>query len=121
MDTPYDETSVLFTYLWNNYPSLFTDSERVVMKAMIGEAKASVTTKPILAARIRKMFGSIQAPAVSTELTEGEAEFKLRVCKRIVAAYKADAMINRCPQCFRIARTPRAKQCLWCGHAWHID
>jgi hypothetical protein len=26
---------------------------------------------------------------------------------------------KRCPKCDRIARTPEAKQCLWCGHNWH--
>ncbi len=27
--------------------------------------------------------------------------------------------VNRCSQCSRIVRTPKAKQCLWCGHDWH--
>jgi rRNA maturation endonuclease Nob1 len=28
-------------------------------------------------------------------------------------------VINRCPACKRIVRTPRAQHCLWCGHDWH--
>lgn len=27
--------------------------------------------------------------------------------------------INRCPRCTRIARTPRAQYCRWCGFDWH--
>jgi hypothetical protein len=26
---------------------------------------------------------------------------------------------NRCDKCHRLARTPVARQCLWCGHDWH--
>lgn len=27
--------------------------------------------------------------------------------------------INRCPACNRVARTPVARQCMWCKHDWH--
>lgn len=27
--------------------------------------------------------------------------------------------VLRCPSCDRILRTPKARQCLWCGHDWH--
>lgn len=27
-------------------------------------------------------------------------------------------IINRCPNCERLARTPKAKQCRHCGHKW---
>ncbi|TWU51515.1 hypothetical protein [Rubripirellula reticaptiva] len=27
--------------------------------------------------------------------------------------------LNRCPECFGLARTPRAQQCPWCLHRWN--
>lgn len=45
-----------------------------------------------------------------------EAEISQRVWSEINSGA---IRINRCPECSRIVRTPRAKQCLWCGHDWH--
>ena len=28
-------------------------------------------------------------------------------------------VVNRCPECSRIVKTPLARQCLWCGYDWH--
>ena len=27
-------------------------------------------------------------------------------------------IVNRCPKCDKIARTPKARQCRFCGHKW---
>jgi hypothetical protein len=48
------------------------------------------------------------------------AAFQARVTQRIRAAFLSNELRpNRCPSCRRIVRTPKAQQCLWCGHDWH--
>jgi hypothetical protein len=56
---------------------------------------------------------------------EREAFYKERrlsarfsVCRRIAETYPTEVFANRCPNCGRLPRTPRAKQCFWCGHNW---
>ncbi len=119
MNALYEEPHVLATYLWHNYAFLFDGTDRMVMKALIGEAKASGAESPALAQRIREVFGSRNAASVSARLADGEVEFQRRACERLLAAHPTEVMINRCPKCSRIVRTPKAHQCLWCGHAWH--
>ena len=41
------------------------------------------------------------------------------ICARIAENHRAEVFANSCPRCGRLPRTPRAKQCFWCGHDWH--
>ncbi len=47
----------------------------------------------------------------------GENEFKKYLCERLIAQHQNE-IINNCPQCNKLARTPHAKQCRFCGHTW---
>ena len=31
------------------------------------------------------------------------------------------SLVNRCPSCGKVARTPKARQCQWCFFDWHED
>jgi hypothetical protein len=42
-----------------------------------------------------------------------EVEIASRLLKR-----SGELIINNCPECGRLARTPGAKQCKYCGHNW---
>lgn len=50
-------------------------------------------------------------------LDNGIDEFRKTVAERI------DKMntikYNTCPECNKLTRTPKAKQCRFCGHDWH--
>ncbi len=116
----YDEAKVLARYLWNNYAYLFSPEDRDAMKFFIGQQKALGTENSQLAARIREVFGSgVRGDAVAKLLSEGEDEFRRRACEELLTTRPDQVVVNRCPNCSRIARTPRSQQCLWCGHDWH--
>ena len=115
----YDEQRVLAQYLWHNYANLFPSEHREVMKALIGDAKASVARDSLLVNRIRMIFGSTAAGKVAEQLSDGESAFQKRACEQLLTNHPSEIAINRCPRCTRIVRTPEAKQCLWCGHDWH--
>jgi hypothetical protein len=119
LDVSYDEPQVLAAYLWRNYATLFEPSDRIVMKALIGEAKASLVDSPTYAERLRELFGTIRTAAVAAQLADGESEFQRRACAKLLASHAKEVIVNCCPSCSRIVRTPRARQCLWCGHDWH--
>ena len=51
---------------------------------------------------------------------ESFLRFRDQVRHRIKSAFsRGELLPNRCPDCNRIAETPKAKQCLWCGSDWH--
>ncbi len=50
-------------------------------------------------------------------LKDGIDEFEKRVACRIVKSEKIE--FNNCTQCGKLARTPKAKQCRFCGYDWH--
>lgn len=47
-----------------------------------------------------------------------EDELELKIAFRLLRDHK-DTLINNCPQCAELARTPYAKQCRHCGYDWH--
>ena len=58
-------------------------------------------------------------PQVEEAMAEGHEAFRERVYRRILSELVGLGLINRCPACRRVVRTPQARQCFWCGHDWH--
>lgn len=58
-------------------------------------------------------------PEVIALLKNGFQTFKENIAARIYASYNNELQLNLCPRCFKIARTPLAKQCRFCFHDWH--
>ena len=50
-------------------------------------------------------------------LENGIDEFEKRVAIRIDEQNDID--YNNCPNCGKLTRTPKAKQCRFCGNGWH--
>lgn len=51
-------------------------------------------------------------------------DFEKKLEREIVATmllvkYKDKIVLNKCPKCGKIARTPKAKQCRFCQYDWH--
>jgi hypothetical protein len=118
----YDEDIVLFKYVSGHELSLMTDLERRVAGAIITRAKAQgfESRGASEAARmLSEKWGHAGDPQVEAALADGPEAFRRRVSQRVLSDPRARALINRCPRCQRIVRTPAARQCFWCGHDWH--
>ena len=48
----------------------------------------------------------------------GEVEMKNKIAQRLLADHGHE-LINNCPKCGGLARTPHARQCRHCGYDWH--
>lgn len=72
------------------------------------------------AVRVPRRFGGLLA-ALRADAPEGRQWGGLHqmVAERILREHAAEVFVNRCPRCDSLCRTPRAKQCFECGHAWH--
>lgn len=43
---------------------------------------------------------------------------KLKIATRLLSLNEGE-LLNKCSKCNELARTPRAKQCRFCGNDWH--
>jgi hypothetical protein len=67
--------------------------------------------------KMEAMYGF--ADEKTNQLVEmGKEKMQIRIAERLLKD-SADTIINNCPQCGKLARTPRAKQCRHCKHDWH--
>lgn len=119
IDAPtYDDDRELTDYIWRNYTHLLTNHEALTNKAVIGAAKADGAS-PEIKRHLQRFWGSVDDPAIAPALVDGVDAFRDWVRDRVLHECHADVFVNRCPVCSRVVRTPRAQQCLWCGHDWH--
>lgn len=52
-------------------------------------------------------------------LENGYPEFIVNTATRIFKEHENQLELNLCAKCDKIARTPMAKQCRFCGNDWH--
>jgi hypothetical protein len=115
----YDEEAELSRYVWAHYAHHMTDFERSANRAALGREKAAAADNPALARMLAERWGREGEPEIDEALALGAEQFRERACRRALAEHGAVIIINRCPRCDRVLRTPAAKQCFWCGHDWH--
>jgi len=58
-------------------------------------------------------------PDVLELLNNGIDVFRENTAERILNDYGEKVVFNYCCKCGKLARTPKAKQCRFCGHDWH--
>ncbi len=114
----YDEDAELIEYIWHNYLHLLTDLELLANRSIYAEKKAQQTSG-VIAKLLLEKWGNLDNPLVIVALKDGPDEFRRRVCERILTNSANKIYINRCPNCERVANTPKARQCFWCSHDWH--
>jgi hypothetical protein len=114
----YDEERELTRYVWGYFSHRMTDFERRVGLAIIGRQKAA-SAGADAAHPLAVRWGRTDAPEVNAALADGPEAFRRRVCSRVLAEAGDEIIVNRCPRCGRVARTPQARQCFWCGFDLH--
>lgn len=71
-----------------------------------------------LTLRYRQLGWISENEDVFTLLKDGFDAFETEVAIRIFNQHKDKIHFNRCPECDRLARTPEAQQCRYCGCSW---
>ncbi len=113
----YDDDQELTRYVWNYLTSRMTSFERRVRHAIIGREKLAKLNAPP-EYPLYASWGRTDEAEVNTALADGHEVYRRRVCMRVLVDC-TDIVVNRCPRCERVLRTPLARQCLWCGFDWH--
>lgn len=111
MDGLYPE---LEDYIYEYCGDFKTSDERLAAKTLIYNPDA----ESLRAMMLRHGWIS-DDPSVLELIADGYKAFKSRTARRIWAVHRYELVLNLCPVCGKIARTPLAKQCRFCRHDWH--
>jgi len=118
-ETGYDEKSMIEYTIIQWHVHLLTDLERAVVGAFLLRRKAKAYGTPGLEERWKGRMKWRQNPAIEPLMEIGYEAYCRQVADRVLREHGADLVLNRCPSCGRIVRTPKARQCMWCHHDWH--
>ena len=116
----------LANYVVRYYPSLMTDVERRAYSHLAGTMKATMGRDDPAAQREalkHRVFHRTLTddPEVLGLCKDGMQSFRARTAARILADHQKELLLNYCPRCHELARTPTAKQCRFCGLDWHSN
>jgi hypothetical protein len=115
----YDEPDVLRAYVLRNYRRLLTDAEFGRLRNEQEHDERAFHEWLRERARCR----SADQPEPTWEppqATPGYEDFVDRAVRRVLQAHDGTVVINRCPRCTRVLRTPQARICFWCGHSQRV-
>lgn len=106
----------LHRYLLIHFGHLMTKIEKEANRSFFFDEKSRYGSDE-LRARLRSEIST--NPEVLDILKNGYEVFASQVGERLMRERLDDIFLNFCPKCGALARTPTAKQCLDCFHAWH--
>ena len=114
-------------YTFHNYGHLMTPKEQRAFRHLTGTMKATFGRSDRAAqeevesgsTHFRKFLS--HDPEVLLLARNGYDAFVLQTGQRILKDNQGEIFLNYCPRCNALARTPRARQCRFCEHDWHIE
>jgi hypothetical protein len=116
----YDERNALRDYIMRHAKHYMSEFERRCIRLGILREKASESESAHIHDLFRDAWSREGDDLVEQALVAGVVQYQMQIRERLLRECDAGTvLVNRCPKCSRIARTPLAKQCRWCGHDWH--
>jgi hypothetical protein len=113
-------------YVVRFHDHLLTDVERrtqrhlfATMKATKGRSDRAAQVEAQKSKALSKLLSD--EPEVLQLARDGHREFEMRTAARLLADFGDQVFFNYCPRCGKLARTPTAKQCRYCGNDWHSE
>jgi hypothetical protein len=107
----------LVPYVIKNYSHLMTFFEAMAQKNIVIGGKIENASSDEYKASLTEKF-IVNDYRVKELLKHGAEPFLQAVCERILRQHTQEVVINRCPKCNGLARTPVARQCPKCFHHW---
>jgi hypothetical protein len=114
-------------HVFHNYGHLMTPKEKLAFSHLGGTMKATMGRGDPAAqdevkagsTHLRRLLS--EDPEVLLLARDGYDAFVLRTGQRILLDDRDRIVLNYCPRCKGLARTPKARQCRFCGYDWHTE
>jgi hypothetical protein len=94
------------------------EERQALMQISVTEGGKITLQKSALADwKVEKLYGFTNPKATELVALGGEQARRM-IAQRVFDQHKNE-IINLCPACGKLARTPNSQQCRHCGHDWH--
>ena len=112
-------TAELKKYLLDYCRGWMLPEELNALRRLSLTEKGKLTTERIASEnpKMELLYG-FQDEKTNLLVALGKKALETHIAQRILRYHK-EKVINDCPQCGKLARTPKAKQCRYCQHDWH--
>ena len=107
-------------YIVTYYSSLMSEDEKLAWKHHSSILKLENNDNPKTIEIYKKKGWISEESEVLKLLEKGYDNFELETAKKILERYPEQIFLNKCQMCEKLARTPLAKQCRFCGNTWHL-
>lgn len=110
----------LIDYIFKNCYKYYSETERKAIDHHFGNTKFGKYPDNVHQKidEAKKRFLTTDKDVLKL-LENGFPIFIKNTATRIFNEYKNELELNLCQNCGKIARTPKAKQCRFCGNDWH--
>jgi hypothetical protein len=106
-------------YIIVYFSELMTATEKLALRHQQSTVKLDGSTNENLTKVYYRKGWLSDDPEVLNLLSEGPDQFMIDCTERILKESGDKVFLNLCPVCKKLARTPKAKQCRFCGYDWH--
>jgi len=73
-----------------------------------------------VATKYYRKYGWLSEELDASEMLKmGRDQFYILIATGLKERYASEVLINNCPRCGKLCRTPNAKQCRYCAYDWH--
>src|SRR5690606_24790199 len=103
-DASFDDA--LNRYAFDHYRHLMTDGETEILTAVAVILKAVQTQNPAARKKLAYARGLVEKPHVKAALDAGYHESRIQIRDRLLEDHADEIVLNRCPQCDALCRTP---------------
>ena len=113
------------SYVVRYYGRFMTEREKSAYRHLTGTLKSTHARSDLAAQQDAKNDSHYPAgmlsddPEVLLLASAGIQEFLENTAQRILKAHGGEIVLNHCPKCGALAKTPKARQCRFCRHDWH--
>ncbi len=107
------------TYISNYYHQFFNENENIAHRHLNSLFKLNGEPENSPRYKVYKRKGWITTNKEALELLKnGETAFFIDTANRIIKKHRNEIFLNHCSNCQKLARTPKARQCRYCGNKW---
>jgi hypothetical protein len=106
-------------YIINYFSRFFTPNEYKAYRHLMSlEKLGEVNEGDNRLTAYKKMEWISSDPNVLELIKNGSNEFHCKTAERIALENKDSVFFNECPNCNKLAKTPLARMCRYCGEKW---